>query len=79
MVGRTPFRGNTERELLLTQCNKTTVAFSFVIIVNRGRSLVIVLLLPIARWPLKLSDYPLVAPGVFCDVNGGNRIQTGFP
>ena len=24
------------------------------------------------------SDYPLVAPRVFCNVNGGNRIQNGF-
>ena len=30
-------------------------------------------------WPLKRSDYPLVAPRVYCDVNGGNRIQTGVP
>ena len=30
------------------------------------------------RWPLEMSDYPLAAPRVFCDVNGGNRIQTGF-
>ena len=25
------------------------------------------------------SDCQLVAPRLFCDVNGGNRIQTGFP
>ena len=29
----------------------------------------------IALWPLKESDYPLVSPRVFCDVNGGNRIH----
>ena len=39
----------------------------------------IVLSLSSDRWPLKKSDYPLVAPRVFCDVNVGNRIQTGFP
>ena len=33
----------------------------------------------IARWPLKKSDYPLVAPRVYCDVNDGNRIQNDFP
>ena len=34
--------------------------FSFVVLLNRGRSLVIALSLPIARWPLKKSDCPLV-------------------
>ena len=42
------------------------------------RSLVIVLSPSIFCWPLKKSDCPLVAPGVFCKVNE-NRIQTGFP
>ena len=55
--------------------NKTIVAFSFVVLFNRGRSSVIALSLPIARWPLKMSDYPLVAPRVSCDVNGENRIH----
>ena len=36
----------------------------------------IALSLSMARWPLKKSDYPLVARRVNCDVNGGNRIQT---
>ena len=43
-------------------CNKTIVAFSFVVLFKRGRSLVIALSLPIALWPLKKSDCPLVAP-----------------
>ena len=42
-------------------------------------TLVIALSLSITRWPLKMSDHSLVARRVFCDVNGGNRIQTGFP
>ena len=41
--------------------NKTIVAFGFVVLFNRGRSLVIVLSLSIDRWPRKKSDYPLVA------------------
>ena len=51
--------------------------FSYVVLFNRERSVVIRLALLIARWPLKMSDYPLVAPRVFCDVNGGNRIKNG--
>ena len=66
-------------ELLLSQCNTTFVVFSFVVLFNRGRSSVIALSLSIARWPLIMLNYPLVAPRVFCDVNGGNRIQNGFP
>ena len=58
--------------------NKTIVAFSFVVLFKRGRSLVIALSPSIVRWPLKKSDCPLVAPRVFCDVDGGNHIQTGF-
>ena len=60
------------------ECNKT--AFGSVIF-NRGRSLVIALSLSITLWLLirYLSDYPLMVPRVFCDVNGGNRIQNGFP
>ena len=38
----------------------------------------IALSLSITRWPLKMSDYPFVAPRVFCDANGGNRIKNGF-
>ena len=49
-------------------CNVPVVTFSFVVICNQGRSLVYALLLPIAWWPLKMSDYPLVALRVFCDV-----------
>ena len=60
-------------------CHKTIVAFSFVVLFKRGRSLVIVLSPSIVCWPLKKSDCALVALRVFCDVNGGNRIQTGFP
>ena len=59
--------------------NKTMIAFGCAVLFNRGRSLFIALSLPIVRWPLKMSDCPLVAPRVFCDVSGGNRIQTGFP
>ena len=54
------------------------VTFSFVVILNQRRSLVIASSLPIVRWLPKMYDYPLMAPRVFCDVNGGNRIQTGF-
>ena len=54
------------------------VTFSFVVILNRRRSLVIASSLPIVRWLLKMFDYPLMAPHVFCDVIGRNRIQTGF-
>ena len=64
---------------IIAVCSKIIVAFSFVVLFKRGRSLVIALSPSIVRWPLKKSDYPLVAPRVFCDVNGGNRIQTGFP
>ena len=64
----------------VAECNKTIVAFSFGVLFDRGRSLVIALSMSIARWLLKMSDYPLAAlPRVFCDVDGGNRIQTGFP
>ena len=52
--------------------NKTIVAFTF------QTSLVIALSPSNVRWPLKKFDCPLVAPRVFCDDNGGNRIQTGF-
>ena len=55
-------------------CKKTIVAFIFVVIFKRGRSLVIVLSPSNVCWPLKKSDCPLVAPRVFCNVNGGNRI-----
>ena len=44
-------------------------AFSFVVLFNRGRSLVVALSLSIALWPLKKYNYPLVALRVFCDVN----------
>ena len=64
---------------IIAECNKTIVAFGFVVLFKRGRSLVIALSLSIARRPLKMSDCPLVAPRVFCNVNGGNRIPTGFP
>ena len=65
---------------LLSQCvKKTVVAFSFVALFKRGRSLVILSSPSNVCRPLKKSDYPLVAPRVFCNVNGGNRIQTGFP
>ena len=64
------------RLFIIAVCNKTIVAFSFVVIFKRGRSLVIVLSPSNVCWPFKKSDYPLVAPRVFCDVNGGNRIQT---
>ena len=63
-------------------CNKTIVAFSFVVLFKRGRSLIIVLSLSNVSWPLKKFDCPLVAPRVFslfCNVNGRNRIQTDFP
>ena len=60
-------------------CKKTIVAFSFVVLFKRGQSLVIILSPSNVCWPLKKSDYPLVAPRVFCKVNGGNRSQTGFP
>ena len=59
-------------------CNKTIVAFSFVVLFKRGRSIVIALSPSIDRWPLKKYDYQLVSPRIFCDINGGNRIQTGF-
>ena len=64
------------RVIIIAERNTTIVAFSFAVLFNRRRSLVIALLLSIARWPLKMSDYPLVAPRVFCDIDGGNRIQT---
>ena len=64
---------------IIAVCNKTIVTFGFVVLFNRGRSLVIALSLPNVRWQLTKFDYSLVAPRVFCDVNGGNRIQTGFP
>ena len=54
--------------VIIAECIKTIVAFGFVVLFNRGRSMVIALSLSIARWPLKKSDYPLVAPRVFCDV-----------
>ena len=41
------------RVTLLSQCNKTIVAFSVVVLFNRGRSLVIALSPSIVRWPLK--------------------------
>ena len=63
---------------IIAVCKKTIVAFSFVVIFKRGRSLVIVLSPSNVFWPLKKADCPLVAPRVFCNVNGGNRIQTGF-
>ena len=59
-------------------CYETSVAFSFVVLFKRGRSLVIVLSPSNICRPLKKSDCPQVAPRVFCNVNGGNRIQTGF-
>ena len=60
----------------IAECGKTIVAFSFVFICNRGRSLLVIALsLAIARWPLKRFDYLLWNPRVFCNVDGGNRIQ----
>ena len=67
-----------ERDIIIVCCNKTMVAFSFVVVFDRGRSLVVALSLPIARWPLKKSDCSLVAPRVNCDVNGKNHIKNGF-
>ena len=64
---------------IIAECNKTIVAFGFVVLFKRGRSLVIVLSPSNVCWPLKKSDYPLVAPRVFCNVNGSHHIQTGFP
>ena len=63
---------------MIAVCKKTIVAFSFVVLFKRGRSLVIVLSPSNVCWPLKKSDCPLVAPRVFCNVNGGNRIQTSL-
>ena len=64
---------------IIVVCNQTIAAFRFVVLFKRGRSLVIVLSPSNVCWPLKKSDCPLVAPRVFCNVNGGNRIQAGFP
>ena len=33
----------------------------------------------VTRSPLQMSDYPLGASCVFCDVNGGQCIQNGSP
>ena len=66
-------------DVLLSQYVIKLVAFSFVVLFKRGRSLVIALSPSNVRWQLTKSDYLPVAPRVFCDVNGRNRIQTGFP
>ena len=63
---------------IIADYNKTNVAFGFVSFQLR-RSLVIALSLHIARWPLKMSHYPLLARRVYCDVNGGNCVQNGLP
>ena len=63
---------------MIAVCKKTIVAFSFVVFFKRGRSLVIALSPSNVCWPLKKSDRSLVAPRVFCNVNGGNRIQTSL-
>ena len=41
-------------------------AFSSIVLFKRGCSLVIMLSPSIICWPLKKSDYPLVAPRIFC-------------
>ena len=68
-----------EWRFILALCNETIVALSFDVLFKRGQSLVIALSSSIICWPLKKSDCPLMTPRVFCNVYGGNRIQTGFP
>ena len=58
---------------IIAVCNKTIVALIFFVLFNQRRPLVIVFSPSIVHWPLKKSDYPLVAPRVFCEVNSGNR------
>ena len=76
---RGDFKAQLDRLFIIAGCKKTIVAFGFVVLFKRGRSLVIALSPSNGCWPLKKSDCPLVVPRVFCNVNDGNRIQTGFP
>ena len=54
--------------VIIAVCNKTNITLIYVVFINRGRSVFIALLLSTVQWPLKMFEYPLVAPRAFRDV-----------